>query len=191
MARVQWLGAVGDKPTVLIGDSLAVGLAVPLKEALAPEPFQAFAKTGTTVAQWLASADLATALALTPKRVLVSLGSNDTKGKVPAATLKAQVNELAVKIRGSGAEVVWLMPGKLPWEYPELIAAVIAANARTIDQPTVAKDDGIHPTGDGYKTWAASIKEQLNPPTIATGAKQSIAPLLLIAAIVGVAWWVT
>lgn len=190
-ARVAWLGAMAVT-TVLIGDSLAVGLDAPLKSALAPESFQAFAKGGTMVAQWLSGSQanqLAAALSLKPARVLVSLGTNDTNSHVPAATLEKQVYALVQKIRDSGAEVVWLMPGKLPWAYPTLVTAVFKSVVRTIQQPDVKKFDGIHPTGEGYKVWAKHVAEQLRAPAQSSETKTSLAPVIAVAVIAGLFAW--
>lgn len=193
--RVNWVGAVNG-PTVLIGDSLAVGLAQPLKAEFGAEPFQAFAKGGTAVSQWLngsQAGELAKALELGPKRVLVSLGTNDTNSKVPADQLKQQVAALVQKIRDVGAEPVWLSPGKLPWPYPDLIAAVAFSNARVVMQPDVKKFDGIHPTGDGYKEWAKAIYQDLNPSATMGTSSSTTKTITNFAVLTGLAlltWWV-
>ena len=205
MSRVHWcnpmrggLGAVVDPLTFLVGDSLAVGLGAPLTtEFGGATNFKYAAKGGTTVAQWLSgsqSGQLTEALKLAPKRVLVSLGTNDTNGKISAEAMKTQVAALVAKIKAVGAEPIWLMPGKLPWSADQLVAAVSSAQVRVIDPPAdIVKSDQIHPTGDGYKAWAKKIYAELNTPapSVSTGAKASIAPLALVAAIVGLAWWLT
>lgn len=182
--KLDWLGAIGGT-TVLIGDSLAVGLEKPLKVEFGTEPFQAFAKGGTSVAQWNAGSNgtqLTAALALPPKRMLVSLGTNDTNSKVPADKLKTQVAELVSRIKEHGAEVIWLMPGILPWVSTNLDDAVRATGVRMIQQPPVPKSDGIHPTGEGYKTWAKSIHDQLTTPQVTQtgGSRMGILSGLLI-----------
>ncbi len=83
LGLVSLLGAPTLRPgdrLMLVGDSLAVGLAAPLG-ALAAEhgvPFQALATVGTRIDQWAQSDALTQALdAFQPTVVLISLGTND------------------------------------------------------------------------------------------------------------------
>lgn len=173
------LRSLGAPPSgvVLIGDSLAVGLTEPLKTELAAVAFTPYAKAGTAIQSWLAgaqSADLVAALAKTPELVLVSLGTNDTAGKISTDVLKSRVAELVARIKKAGAKPVWLLPGKLPWPSAALTAAVAASGVAAIDQPPIAKADGIHPSGAGYQQWAKTIAQKLKGPAVVGTSERSI-----------------
>lgn len=131
---VELLGAptlrAGDR-LLLVGDSLAVGLTVPLGALCRDNgiAFQAVATVGTRIDQWASSPALVEALdTFQPTIVLVSLGTNDAymrpqPGQDIGARQAPYLETLLSKIEsyphlsdsGSGPRaIVWLSPPTLP-----------------------------------------------------------------------------
>lgn len=196
IAESSSLGAISSTDRVaLIGDSLAVGLAGPLKTEI-QVPFEGVAKGGTDIRAWL-SGQMASALnnvlAAKPTIVLISLGTNDTApaSQPNAETIKSRVAALVDKVRVAGSTPVWLLPGPLPWSTDALLSSIAATGVRTIAQPQVSKPDKIHPSGEGYKTWAKAIAEDLQSSPSSTGLTRRggiLGGALVIAAAVGLLW---
>lgn len=147
-------------PVMLIGDSLALGLAPRLEHEFANRgvQFSSHARSGSTAPQWLSQGWLSAALAEHPKTVLVSLGTNDSVSKAGAHTYPAFMKDLLAKIRAVGASPIVLAPPKMPWAVPAVSGVpVVAAPASVPRQP-----DGVHPTIAGYDLWSAAIARRLS-----------------------------
>lgn len=172
----------GDR-VLLIGDSLAVGLAVPLG-ALAKErkiPFQGIGVVGTRIDQWASSAALEQALrTFQPTVVLISLGTNDAymQGLDVAVRQAPFTDELLTKIEAAGPRaIVWISPPTLPAKAGELAHVrelISAQHAITFPRvrPRVSifpserlvlarAPDQIHPVASGYAAWAGAIWQWL------------------------------
>lgn len=149
---------------LLIGDSLAVGLAPHM-------PHATLAKGGTTAAQWAAGKYRAPLLAMLrdrrPALVLICLGTNDTAQGRPAPKLGEHFAELARLIRDHGAEPVFLEPTELPWSRAPIVQAAAATGARVIRAPVLPSSarsrDRIHLTPEGYRLWAEHVRAALRP----------------------------
>jgi hypothetical protein len=162
--------AVGCRPTVkagdrvlLVGDSLAVGLSTPFREICAKAgcEFQALAKSGTRIIQWLQGqrrADLqATIDRYQPTLVLVCLGTNDSYGSDSEATLAKHVADLNGWL-SQHSSVLWIRPPKLP--KPDKVSpAVVEQGIPAFDSSVlpIPQPDGIHSTGRGYAGWAEHV----------------------------------
>lgn len=131
---VELLGAPTLRPgdrILLVGDSLAVGLTVPLGALCRDNgiAFQALATVGTRIDQWATSDSLTQALMnFQPTLVLVSLGTNDaymqpSPGQDIGQRQAPYMEELLSKIEqyphqsdtGTGPRaIVWISPPTLP-----------------------------------------------------------------------------
>lgn len=155
----------------LVGDSLAVGLATPLRRELEPRgaALRVQAATGAHAGMFTAGAGaqaLGKLLAeWRPELVLVSLGTNDT---VPGATLAAKLPERFALLRqrasSAGARLVFLEPPPLPWSREPIHQAAAHAGAPLLLSPAVEQaSDRIHPTPAGYAAWSKHIAKELSP----------------------------
>ena len=153
----------GDR-VLAFGDSLMVGLSTPLKSIATSGgcDFTSMAEISTTMAQWLSSPRRDNLQALMasfrPTVVIVSLGTNDSKGNTPVATLEQQVGQIRDWIVSIGATPVWAMSPKLP--FPDRVSPIVTASgiqAFPSSNLPLPQADGIHPTGRGYAGWAEHL----------------------------------
>ncbi len=178
----------GDR-ILLIGDSLAVGLATPLG-ALAKDKglaFQAIATVGTRIDQWAQSQPLKDALeSFKPTIVLISLGTNDAYMLPPpdVGVRQAPYMDALLTAIASGwthtddlglgpRAIVWIAPPTLPDAAVSLapVRALIADQAALLhrrisifpsDRLTLARGpDNIHPVVSAYAAWAGAIWQWL------------------------------
>lgn len=149
---------------LLVGDSLAVGLAGPLEQAARADgaAFAATVKGGTTTRHWASgsqSARLRAALELGPDLVLVCLGTNDAASG-PSA-YRPDAAALVALLRADGRRVVWILPPILPahFDAATVRATVAGLGVDTFDSErlTIPRFDGIHATPAGYRYWAGEI----------------------------------
>lgn len=159
---------LADSRILLIGDSLALGLAPHLR-ALAEEaglPFRAVAQKGTAIRDWggiietTASQRLQEALStFQPTLVLVSLGTNDELFE-PAVVVAEQDDLAALFERLDDYEVAWIGVPTLPVQ-----TAGAARMIRDTGVPYFPSErlelrrapDGLHPTVGGYAAWAGAL----------------------------------
>ena len=180
-----WLASLGatspsaqtGRRALLIGDSLAAGLAAPLRDRFRTggTDLTSRAVNGTTIDHWANGSELSDALALArPGLTLVSLGTNDLATK-PAAYKRALVDKIVARIRAAGSSVGWILPPSMPLQdrgglrailKDELARLVVPAfDSEALDLPRGT--DGVHPTPTGYDQWAASIAAwSSSPPAI-------------------------
>src|SRR5262249_49529645 len=178
---VPWLAAQSSAAlsprtaprTLLIGDSLAAGLAAPLRTRLrtAGGDLASRAVNGTTIDQWAHGSALAEALAQAhPAVTLVSLGTNDLAAK-PADSKRPLIEAIVTRMRTAGSAPAWLLPPRMPLPdrgglrailAPEL--ARLAVPAFDAEPPDLPRWDGIHPTPAGFDTWAAAIVQWMTAP---------------------------
>lgn len=163
----------GEK-LLLVGDSMSVGLNAPLR-ALAAEGGVSFGwvgETGTRIDQWASNSTsqgilLNKALAERPNLVLVCLGTNDEAlSKYGTADVlgkqRPAIDALMAKLKGSGAEVVWIDPPTNAFmsrplrDYlKNLVGSRHWFASERYDIPR--QPDGLHPTVKGYAGWAGLI----------------------------------
>lgn len=178
----------GDR-VMLIGDSLAVGLATPLG-ALAKDrglAFLALGTVGTRIDQWAQSQPLKDALAsFKPTVVLVSLGTNDAYMQPPpdVGVRQAPYMETLLTMIETGwthtddygmgpRAIVWIAPPTLPSAAISLtpVRALIEQQSPLLnkrvsifpsDRLSLARGpDGIHPVVSAYAAWAGAIWQWL------------------------------
>lgn len=154
---------------LLVGDSLAQGLALPMKQ-LATEAGAVFAsdgRLGTLIGQWASNSWLGADLAASkPTHVLVSLGTNDMLLTDPS-TETAALSKLVAVLRASGASLLWILPPSMP--FPDRgVRALIASSGLPLFRSDLLSiprgPDGIHPTASGYAGWSAQIFKTIQPP---------------------------
>lgn len=162
----------------LVGDSLAVGLAPPLR-ALAKDagiPFESLAKEGTRIDQWAASQVLKQKLeAFRPTLVLVSLGTNDEYLSGDGGAKQAAATDTLLQLLRSPradnyglADVVWIGPPTLPKPASNGVVAMIQSKldsdhyfpSETLTIPR--GPDKLHPTAKGYAGWSGAIWQWLS-----------------------------
>jgi lysophospholipase L1-like esterase len=153
---------------LLVGDSLAVGLAPPMK-ALAAESkveFQSLALTGSRIDQWARSNKLTEKLTTyRPKLALISLGTNDAYGTGANIVQQtaAALETLLAKFRVANVDVAWIGPPKLPAAPSPAVLTMLKQSissshyfaSDTLGIPRAP--DGVHPTLRGYAGWAGAI----------------------------------
>lgn len=156
---------------VLIGDSLAVGLARPLAAELKARgaELKVCARVSANAGQFtepggFGTLGLAALLSdFGPELVLVCLGTNDTApGSSVRDKLPARFALLRSRAEAAGARVVFLGPPALPWSREPIYQA--AAGARLLVAPVIEQaPDRIHPTPAGSAAWAKHIAKELSP----------------------------
>lgn len=156
----------------LIGDSLGVGLARPLRTELAKRGYtlEAHAKTSTTAKSWI-GAPLEAALASRPGWLLISLGTNDTAKGAAAPELPEEFKKIAARALEVGSKPIFVLPPPMPWSLARVREAAASTGALAIEPPLglPRTADKIHLTGAGYASWAAAIAAQFK----ARSARQS------------------
>lgn len=156
----------GRSRLLLVGDSLAVGLAPHLK-ALSAEAgiaFDSLAKEGTRIDQWANSQKLQEKLrSFQPTLVLVSLGTNDEYLSAGAPERQAPyLQALLRNIRALAPEVAWIGPPTLPKATNGVVEMIRSGVPDSHYYPSENLDiargpDAIHPTARGYAAWAGSL----------------------------------
>lgn len=159
----------GQTRVLVIGDSLAVGLAPQIK-ALAAESqvsFDALATVGTRIDQWAQSGSLVDKLAaFKPTLVLVSLGTND-EYMTGDAVGRQQPYLTQLLARLKDATVVWIGPPTLPKPSNGIVgmlqARLPASHYFPSQTLTIPRGpDQIHPTAKGYAGWAGALWQWLS-----------------------------
>lgn len=157
-------------PDILLGDSLAVGMA-PHARALG---FQVIAQQGAGIG-WLRQQEPRCA-----RRLILVFGTNDLRGMSRADAEAYPLRIAAIMERWDVEQMIWATPGCFQDEQLErgslaLDAALSGhlrrASDRLRDLPaihsgrmtrcTYPSHDGVHPTGVGYQAWWAGISQWL------------------------------
>ena len=157
---------------MLIGDSLAQGLAVPMKALAARRGvhYVGSGVAGSRLDQWATSRWLDDKLVeFKPNVVLVSLGTNDAYMQLSNEQREAHLRSadaLMRKLHGAGAEVVWIGVPKLPKVHLGRTASKAMLDGIRSRQKyyfpsealTIPRGpDGLHPNVAGYGGWAAAV----------------------------------
>jgi lysophospholipase L1-like esterase len=174
LVRIIWAPRIkpGETRLLVIGDSLAVGLAPYLRDMAGREriAFASLAKVGTRIDQWADSASLRELLAkFRPTVVLVSLGTNDEylTGADAVERQRAAMRRLvALLMTVTPQHIIWIGPPTLPKAtngiVPMLKAEIPSRDYFPSDQLAIPRGpDGIHPTARGYAGWAGAIWQWL------------------------------
>lgn len=187
---------------LLAGDSLAAGLASPMKKAaeVSGIQFKGHGVVGSRIDEW-DSKYIAPDLGFAPTVVVLSLGTNDMNMFDPTAQQAGHVASLLAKIRGAGARIVWIIPPTMPFSDKGVRAMVEGSGAdelvhgELLDLPRGA--DQIHMTPSGYQAFSDAVWAQITSGTggdtggidesgPTTGKK--IAGGLLVAGLAAIAW---
>lgn len=146
---------------LLVGDSLAQGLALPMRQ-LAVErgvDFKADGRVSTTIGQWAGQPWLGQDLTYKPTLILVSLGTNDMKLLDPSLERPALM-KLSQGLRSSGAVIVWLAPPQMPFPDRGVRALLTEPGFKIFPSDALniqRGPDQIHPTTVGYAGWSGAI----------------------------------
>jgi len=164
---------------MLLGDSLAVGLAPPMGELAAGcgTPFDVNAAVGAHVTD-INQGKLAALLAgFRPTHVLISLGGNDFQRTDPERVHEA-INRLVQQIRLSGALALWIAPPMMPFEDMQVRNWWIDSNIDSYFNTPGVKEleahraaDQIHYTPAGYRMLASMIWQWANKYFVAEQAQ--------------------
>jgi len=162
--------APGTTRILLIGDSMAEGLAAPLR-ALAGEQrvgFEALTERGTRIDQW-ADRDIGASLtAFKPTLVIVVLGTNDEYMKVRDAGKRQAAPLARLLARLQGVEYVWIAPLTLPKPASNGTVALLhqtipGAQLFPSESLQVPRGpDKLHPSARGYAGWAGALWQWLS-----------------------------
>lgn len=158
------VASVQGTRVLLVGDSLAAGLAAPLKKLVTADgaTLATVGRVGTTIRQWARGGWLAEALAQAkPGLVLVSLGTNDME---TPGDRSADIGAIVDRVRAAGAGLVWVEPPDMPTlrdraQVRATLHATIPAE-RLFPGPSVPiqrAKDRIHATPQGYADLAAAL----------------------------------
>ena len=163
----------GESRLLLVGDSLAVGMAPYFRELASASriSFTSLAVVGTRIDQWSDNPTLRDTLAsFRPTIVLVSLGTNDEylTGADAVTRQRAALDRL-LKLVGTAApkDIIWIGPPTLPKRSNGIVAMLQDAIPSSDYFPSQALTlprgpDGIHPTARGYAGWAGTIWQWLS-----------------------------
>lgn len=164
-------------PDVLLGDSLAVGMATPAREA----GFQVIAQEGAGIA-WLRQQAPRCA-----RRLVLVFGTNDLRG-MTAEDADAYLRGIAaVMERWPASRIIWATPGCFARDQAleqgsaaldQMLAArrdqagdalrhLPAINRGREARCRYASVDGVHPTADVYRSWWAGLLRVLDRTRIA------------------------
>ena len=158
-------------PDILLGDSLAIGMA-PHARALG---FDVIAQQGASL-PWLRQQEPRCA-----RRLVLIFGTNDLRGMSPAAAETYLQGIAGVMERWDAQQIIWATPGcfqdpALERGSSTLDTALTRHRRQTTDRlrelPAIhsgriarcsyPSHDGIHPTGLGYHAWWASLTQLLD-----------------------------
>ncbi|UPY36312.1 SGNH/GDSL hydrolase family protein [Sediminicoccus sp. KRV36] len=158
-------------PDILLGDSLAVGMA-PHARALG---FTVIAQQGAGIA-WLRQQEPRCA-----RRLVLVFGTNDLRGMAQAEAEAYPLRIAAVMEQWDAQQAIWATPGCFQDAALERGSAALdaalsrhlrRASDRLRDLPAIhsgrlarcayASHDGIHPTGVGYQAWWAGLAQWLD-----------------------------
>lgn len=149
-----------------IGDSYPVGFGPQLAKLAqgCGTPYHHHGVVGSSVTQWDRDSWLNPQLeAIQPNVVLVSLGGNDFMRNDPQ-NVEASIHNLIARVQAAGARLLWVSPPTTP--FPDKLDVrgmwqrAIGKDwfdSTQLDIPRVPGDSLGHPTGPGYKQWAAAI----------------------------------
>ena len=176
-----WLAGVGSsapsplaRKALLVGDSLAAGLAAPLRSRFraAGGDLASSSANGSTIDQWAKGSALSEALTQTrPAVTLVSLGTNDLAAQ-PADYKRPLIEAIVLQIRAAGSAIAWLLPPRMPLPDRGGLRAILVAELARLAVPAFDAEppdlprgsDGIHPTPAGFEQWAARIALWMSTP---------------------------
>ena len=160
---------------LLVGDSLAVGLAKTFREAATQAGYRPAvdARSGTSTKQWVRWLGQVIEKH-NPGLVVVSLGTNDgVQGEIDRGTFRAIVQTVVAR----GATVVWLCPpavDKAKVKSIESVRDIINSEAPNVfhsERLPLKLLDGIHASGADYRRWMITAWEWMTVSHIVESSK--------------------
>ncbi len=170
---------LSNERIAIIGDSLAVGLSPKLSKIAKEQniPFFSGGAGGSSIHQWSIGTsikswnlkEIVNSLnAFKPTIVLISLGTNDANGidsfgSQVEKTIKTDIETLLKKVNAS---VIWIAPPNIKVfnSMPKIRQYIYDAGVPVFESDKFdikLGSDGIHPTSEGYLTWANVIWKTL------------------------------
>lgn len=136
---------------MILGDSIAVGLAQHKKECVS------IARVGITSHKWYSDFIENPTYNKKYKVLVISLGTNDYTNMSQHSTEEFLYN---IRKRASAEMVIWILPNPIlkPNQYKVIKQLAKEFNDKTLDILNHISNDGIHPSTNGYKDLAKSIK---------------------------------
>lgn len=170
--------------TMLVGDSLGVGLAKPLGELLPPMVNESIG--GTRTRHWHGPTIQAAIAKHSPTRIIISSGTNDIAavnssavGAPSAEEEREHVRAVIETARKAKARLLWIGPPPLPFKNGSafremLLEETSKAGVPMFDSVSSVQveraGDGIHMTPAGYAQWAKQIASWSNSQALADRA---------------------
>ncbi len=158
--------ARGDR-ILLVGDSLAQGLGVPLQQLALGSgvDLRSDGRQGTRIDDWAKNPWIDQNVALAkPTLVLVSLGTNDMKMANPL-TERASLDVILKKIASIPARILWISPPTMPFPDRGARSLLVGIPSFRSDGFVIQRGpDGIHPTVSAYAGWAGALWAALLRP---------------------------
>lgn len=152
----------GDR-VYLFGDSLAQGLASPLRKALAAKGVDLVAdvQPGTRFDQWVGRGPNG-AVPSGARFALISLGTNDAMANAAhQANVPGWALDISASLHSGGVTPVWLIPPPMRFSTQAAVDAVRGTKDPVVASKDYPRYDGIHPTPAGFETWAGDIVRAL------------------------------
>lgn len=150
---------------VLFGDSLAQGLATPLRAQAAASGVQMYADAvpGTRFDQWMARGpSFASSKGAT--FAIISLGTNDAvANEAHRATLPARARAISGELRSRGVVPIWVLPPPMRFSTEAPRQAILATGDAALESLDYPRYDSIHPTPAGFHQWASDIWAVVGP----------------------------
>jgi lysophospholipase L1-like esterase len=150
----------------VVGDSLAQGLSLPLKQFAQDKKIKFHSRTivGSTSIFWSKSYQFKNDLkTYSPDLIIVSLGTNDMKLSHAA---QKEIEKISQQLINTGARIIWLVPPSMPftdngvrdviYHLPSQINKL-----KCEDFSLERSKDKIHFTFKGYNDWAECIEKQI------------------------------
>lgn len=172
---------------LLVGDSLGIGLAIPLRALRLP--LQSISVAGTTIDYWttIGKPQLQAALRPSISVVFVSLGANDAyAGADDASIAAAATRQLLSVLLAANVQVFWIGPPKLPASYggKTMSQSIVDAIRQVVETTNGAmwiddskfnlprQEDQLHPTVAGNLAWANLLVDELAQFFVAPGPSE-------------------
>ena len=127
--------------------------------------------TASTTTQALGQ--LARALATQPDIVIIELGGNDVSQGIPPNVSRENIRTMISRFKPGGAKI-FLAGGRVSYLddlAKELDVPVIPFLAGVAGHPDLLRNDGVHPTGEGYAIVVENVLKALEP--VLRGGKQN------------------
>lgn len=158
-----------QKKILLVGDSLAQGLAAPMLESSKKSKAKLSINcTHSTRTDYWSPKIESIINSIRPDVVIVSLGTNDS-GISNTESQRIHIKKIVATAKKYKAKILWLLPPKLPKKFrgKDGIRKIIFEELKpeevynSDDDNLERTKDEVHMTGNGYKSWVSRIWKKL------------------------------